>query len=216
VTAAKRAKSSSSKTSSRKTTSRPRRAKKSPTAAALLKPTECLPYLINVITNYVNETMREDLRRVGMTVPRWTVLTALREDDGLAIGHLASRCMIRQSSLTRVVDQLERDGHVRRRAARGDQRVVQVFITRVGNALYESVVPGAIERASNEVRDLVSNEIDALSEVLERAASALKGKAPERPATQSKPRKANANRRKKSSSTSKASKPSTAVNRPMA
>jgi hypothetical protein len=199
VTAAKRAKSSSSKTSSRKTTSRPRRAKKSPTAAALLKPTECLPYLINVITNYVNETMREDLRRVGMTVPRWTVLTALREDDGLAIGHLASRCMIRQSSLTRVVDQLERDGHVRRRAA-----------------LYESVVPGAIERASNEVRDLVSNEIDALSEVLERAASALKGKAPERPATQSKPRKANANRRKKSSSTSKASKPSTAVNRPMA
>lgn len=219
MTVAKRTRSSSSKASSSKS-GRSRRLKKSPTAAptapSLDNPTECLPYLINVITNYVNETMHEDLRRVGMTVPRWTVLTALREEDGLAIGDLAARCMIRQSSLTRVVDQLERDGHVRRRTSRDDQRVVQVFITRAGSALYKSVVPGAVERASNEVRGLVSTEIDALSKLLERAANALRGKTPERAAARTKPRKANSSRRKTTGTTNKTGKKSTPVNRPMA
>ena len=220
MTVAKRAKSSASKTSNSKSRTRARRLKKSPTAAptvpSLHNPTECLPYLINVITNYVNETMHEDLRRVGMTVPRWTVLTALREENGLAIGDLATRCMIRQSSLTRVVDQLERDGHVKRRTSRDDQRVVQVFITRTGSALYKSVVPGAVERVSNEVRGLVSTEIDALSELLERAASALKGKAPERAAPRTNPRKAKTSRRKTTGTTNKTGRKSTTVNRPMA
>jgi DNA-binding MarR family transcriptional regulator len=178
--------------------------------ATLLKPTECLPYLINVITNYVNESMLEDLRRAGMTVPRWTVLTALRDEDGLAIGDLSERCMIRQSSLTRVVDQLQRDGHVRRRAKRGDLRVVQVFITKAGNALYESVVPGALERASNEIRSLLSTEVDALAEVLERAAAALKGKKPARSRAKSASRKTSARPRTKTARAGSTS------NRPMA
>lgn len=133
-----------------------------------------LPYLINLIANYVNESMRDDLTRVGMTVPRWTVLAALRDEDGQKIGDLSRHCLIRQSSLTRVVDQLERDGHVRRRTSRSDQRAVQVWLTPAGRALYEETVPDVVERASAAVRQLVASEMDQLSSILEQVRDSLR------------------------------------------
>lgn len=137
-----------------------------------------LPYLLNVVANYVNESMREDLSRVGMTVPRWTVLAALREEDGQSIGDLSRHCLIRQSSLTRVVDQLERDGHVERVASKRDHRVVEVWLTTVGEALYERTVPEVVERSSAAIRQLLANEVDQLAEVLGRARESLRTKNP--------------------------------------
>jgi DNA-binding MarR family transcriptional regulator len=134
-----------------------------------------LPYLINLFANYVNESMRDDLRRAGMTVPRWTVLASLRHQDGQAIGDLARHCLIPQSSLTRVVDQLERDGQVERRHSPRDQRICQVWLTEQGRELYESTVPEAVERASAAVRQLITTEMDQLAELLERARDSLQG-----------------------------------------
>ncbi len=85
--------------------------------------------LIHRMSRHLNELTLEDLRRFGMTVPRWSVLTQLAVRNGRNIGELSRATVIKQSSLTRVVDQMERDGLVDRQLARSDNRVVEVWLT---------------------------------------------------------------------------------------
>ena len=79
--------------------------------------------------DYINELTLDDLRRFGMTVPRWSVLSQLAVRDGRSIGDLARATVIKQSSLTRVVDQMERDGLVERTRESHDRRLVTVRLT---------------------------------------------------------------------------------------
>ena len=72
--------------------------------------------------------------------------------DGRSIGDLARATVTKQSSLTRVVDQMERDGLVRRRPARSDQRIVEVFLTKEGRATYDKVVPLAVQAQGDDGR----------------------------------------------------------------
>ncbi len=127
-----------------------------------------LPDVINHITRQINERTLDDLRRFGMTVPRWTVLSQLALRDGRNIGELSRATVIKQSSLTRVVDQMERDGLVERRAAEQDNRIVEVWLTRSGRETYDRVVPMALQRAHQALAGFRANEVEQLQALLQR------------------------------------------------
>jgi MarR family transcriptional regulator, organic hydroperoxide resistance regulator len=103
-----------------------------------------LPYLLNRITNSLNRDLREDFRRIGITVPRWRVLAVLKDRDGRSIGDLAIYTVIEQPTLSRVIDQMERDGLVERRTGAVDSRVVEVHLTPRGTELYATLAPLAL------------------------------------------------------------------------
>jgi DNA-binding MarR family transcriptional regulator len=136
-----------------------------------------LPDVINHITRQINELTLEDLRRYGMTVPRWSVLSQLALREGRNIGALARATAIKQSSLTRVVDQMERDGLVERRAADADNRIVEVWLTRSGRETYDRVVPMALQRAHQALAGFGANEVEQLQGLLQRLLSNLRGRA---------------------------------------
>ncbi len=135
-----------------------------------------LPDVINHITRQINERSLEDLRRFGMTVPRWSVLSQLALRDGRSIGELARATVIKQSSLTRVVDQMERDGLVERRTADEDNRIVQVWLTRTGRETYDRVVPMALQRAHQALAGFRENEVEQLQALLQRLLVNLRGR----------------------------------------
>jgi DNA-binding MarR family transcriptional regulator len=135
-----------------------------------------LPDVINHITRQINERTLEDLRRFGMTVPRWSVLSQLALRDGRSIGALSRGTAIKQSSLTRVVDQMERDGLVERRVADADNRIVEVWLTRAGRETYDRAVPMALQRAHQALTGFRANEVEQLQGLLQRLLSNLRGR----------------------------------------
>jgi DNA-binding MarR family transcriptional regulator len=133
-----------------------------------------LAEVIHRVSRSITELTLEDLRRFGMTVPRWSVLTQLAIRDGRSIGELARATVIKQSSLTRVVDQMERDGLVRRRASRDDSRIVQVWLTKDGRARYDDVVPLAVQRVNRALDGLREAEVELLGSLLDRLLSSVR------------------------------------------
>ena len=134
-----------------------------------------LAEVIHRVSRSITELTLEDLRRFGMTVPRWSVLTQLAIRDGRNIGELARSTVIKQSSLTRVVDQMARDGLVRRRASRKDSRIVQVWLTRGGRTRYDAVVPLAVQRVNRALDGLREAEVELLGSLLDRLLSNVRG-----------------------------------------
>jgi DNA-binding MarR family transcriptional regulator len=74
------------------------------------------------------------IAQVGLSLSAYEVLTrvAHAEDGHLRISDLAQAALLSQSRVSRLVDQLERDGLVVRKACPADSRVVRVKITRAG------------------------------------------------------------------------------------
>ncbi|MCW5750003.1 MAG: winged helix-turn-helix transcriptional regulator [Alphaproteobacteria bacterium] len=121
-----------------------------------------LPYLVNQIANRMNTDLRAQIRAMGLSVPQWRVLAVLQAGLGNRIGDLSKHTIIEQSTLSRVIDQMVRDGLVERRSPRHDNRVVEVHMTRHGRAMLEQVLPIAMAHYRHAVKGLSKQQQAAL------------------------------------------------------
>ena len=100
-----------------------------------------LPYLLNRAGARIASAFSEEVRPLGATLQMWRVLAALREQDGRRMGDLSATTSIEVSTLTRLVDNMEKKGLVARRRDAGDARVVLLHVTRAGRRLAQRILP---------------------------------------------------------------------------
>ena len=127
---------------------------------------EFLPYLFNRITNRLNQDLLADLRPLRVSVPRWRVLAVLQTLGPRRMGALSAYTVIEQSSLSRVVDQMERDGLVVRRYHPDDNRVIEVHLTDEGSAMFARIYPLAQRHYERAVEGLSAQERQTLVALL--------------------------------------------------
>ncbi len=82
----------------------------------------------------MNRLCEAMLAEHGLTLAQWVVLSTLWRRDGLLVGDLARQMGSKVSAASRLIDRMERDGLVRRRADSVDGRAVRVHLTRRGRA----------------------------------------------------------------------------------
>jgi MarR family transcriptional regulator, organic hydroperoxide resistance regulator len=75
------------------------------------------------------------LAKLGLTYPQYLVLLVLWEEDGLSVSAIGERLYLDSGTLTPLLKRLEHAGLVRRRRARGDERVVEIFLTADGKRM---------------------------------------------------------------------------------
>jgi len=129
---------------------------------------EMLPYLLTRVTTRSNQLWIRKLRDHGLTIGRWQVLSVLSRFDGSRIGTIADLSGGEQPAVSRVVDQMQRDGLVKRRASLDDSRAVEVWITSQGRELLTELMPDAEAFVQRMVRTLSPDEILQLNSMLER------------------------------------------------
>src|SRR5499427_10196695 len=100
-----------------------------------------LPYLLNRAGSRIATSFSERVRPLGATLQEWRVLAALREKDGRRMGDLSATTSIEVSTLTRLVDTLEKEGLLARRRDASDTRAVLVQVTAAGKQLTRRIVP---------------------------------------------------------------------------
>jgi len=127
---------------------------------------EFLPYLFNRITNRLNQDLLLDLRPLRVSVPRWRVLAVLHAREGRRMGDLSAYTVIEQSSLSRVIDQMERDNLVVRRHHEDDNRIIEVYLTDEGRAMFDQIYPLAFAHYQRAIRGLSDTERETLVTLL--------------------------------------------------
>jgi MarR family transcriptional regulator, 2-MHQ and catechol-resistance regulon repressor len=117
---------------------------------------------------------RNEICCFGISVSQCYALEALGEEGELVMGALAARMRLSVSTMTRVVDQLEGHGLVRRARRREDNRVCCVAPTAEGRALLATISSEllASERAILEKvpaahRDSVISGLEELSRAID-------------------------------------------------
>ena len=99
------------------------------------------PYLMNRIMGRYNASLREVLRKHGLTISQVRTLAVLSVLDGVTVNDLSVYTVIEQSTLSRTLDALEGQGLVRREQGVTDSRVRHVFLTDEGRAEFGRAWP---------------------------------------------------------------------------
>ena len=98
-------------------------------------PDDYLFYLIGQCARRREAAVAEAFKDIGMTHAKWRVLTMIYRIDGLTMGELAGFDAVDRTTLTRTVDQLCNEGHVRRLNDPHDRRRVRLTLSPSGVAL---------------------------------------------------------------------------------
>ncbi len=99
------------------------------------------PYLMNRIMGRYNAALSAEMSALGLTTPQMRSLAVLSVIDGILIRELAVYAVVQQSTLSRALDALAKDGLIRRETDAEDSRATRVFLTDAGREAYERMWP---------------------------------------------------------------------------
>jgi DNA-binding MarR family transcriptional regulator len=110
---------------------------------------------------------KERARAYGLTGPQLTVISILSELGDLSLSSLSERIRAQNSTVTGIIDRMEREGLVRRERSAEDRRIVLIRLTDKGQTLAREVAlePMAIIRAALD--GIPRRDIDELFRVLD-------------------------------------------------
>ncbi|MBL6455435.1 MarR family transcriptional regulator [Belnapia sp. T6] len=121
-------------------------------------------YLLARASHRVAEEFHAQLRRRGVPVPVWRVLSGLLGSSSETVTGLAEICLLQQPTMTKLLDRMVRDGLVTRTQDARDRRVVRVALTERGQTMAETLAEAARQ-----------HEAEVLSRHPEAEAAAIKG-----------------------------------------
>ncbi len=127
-----------------------------------------VPYLIYRITNQLNQRLRRSLRKSGINLARWRVLAVLKDHGCMNMGEIVAATIIEQPTVSRIVDQLEREGLAVRKISDKDSRFVQVMLTEAGEEAFARVYPLATRHQEKALRGFSQGDIQTLIGFLRR------------------------------------------------
>jgi len=100
-----------------------------------------------------------------LTYSQFAVLETLYHLGSLTQGDISAKVLKSGSNMTTVIDNLERDGLVRRERDANDRRVIHVHLTEAGSSKIESVLPGHVAALVEEFGVLSASEQETLGEL---------------------------------------------------
>ena len=127
-----------------------------------------LPYLLNRAGARIAAAFNAEMRQIGASLQVWRVLAALRDRDGRRMGDLSQTTSIEVSTLTRLVDNMEKDGLVARRRESGDARAISLHVTASGRRLTQRIVPIAERYETVTLKGFTAGEVTVLKKALRR------------------------------------------------
>jgi DNA-binding MarR family transcriptional regulator len=99
-----------------------------------------LPALLAQAHYLIAREFHAIVRERGFTVSEWRVLASLAGSGPVPIGQLAQLVVMKQPTVTRVLDRQEARGEVRRIAHKTDRRITLVTITPKGTRLVSQLI----------------------------------------------------------------------------
>jgi DNA-binding MarR family transcriptional regulator len=104
-----------------------------------------LAALLAQASHLISSEFHEVVRAHGLSVSEWRVLASLAGGEPISIGQLAQVAVLKQPTVTRMLDRMEAKGQVERLSHDADRRIVPVRITPAGARMVARLIALARE-----------------------------------------------------------------------
>jgi DNA-binding MarR family transcriptional regulator len=135
--------------------------------------TEFVPYIMNNITNTMNQRFKKSLKKFKLNVSQWRVLAALSIKSDVSLTDLGQFTSIDQPSLSRIVDQLVERDLMTRIPRATDGRFSEIALSPKGKGLRDAAWPLAVAHSQQALAGLTTKEQETLRLLLKKLMASL-------------------------------------------
>lgn len=125
-----------------------------------------LPALLAQASFLISSEFHQVVNDNGFNVSEWRVLATLQDSEPLSVGRVAQITLLKPSTVTRILDRMEADGHVERLASQGDRRITPVRITEQGAKVVGKLVELARQHERRVLEPFGLERAEALKSTL--------------------------------------------------
>ncbi|MFW9792774.1 MAG: MarR family winged helix-turn-helix transcriptional regulator [Candidatus Thorarchaeota archaeon] len=127
-------------------------------------------FLVTQIHHLGRRVFSELLKERGLDIGpgQGRILFALLQEDGVPINELIKKTLLRKSTLSELLDNLENAGHVKRVQSEEDRRKVLVELTEKTRQMLKVYIEVSVEMTKIFYRGFENEEIDQFEAYLQR------------------------------------------------
>jgi DNA-binding MarR family transcriptional regulator len=129
---------------------------------------ELYSFVTGVASTAIARRLQKKFNNAGLnlTIEQWSVLYHLWKKDGISQQDLCNASFRDKPSITRLVDNLEKAGLVKRVAAEKDRRINLVYLTKQGQQLEERTMQLADETINEALKSVPADKVELCKQVL--------------------------------------------------
>lgn len=136
-----------------------------------IDPYDCTYYLVSRVTHLMTTRFKRRLVEAGFKQVKpaylWALLSLWRS-DGLRVVELARDASLETSTMTGLLDRMERDGLVIRTPDADDRRTLRIYLTHEGKRLQKSLIEVAQSTLDEFLMGIPEEEVALVNDVLRR------------------------------------------------
>ena len=127
---------------------------------------EKISALLTTINKKIHLDFARHLESFGLTVPQMFVLRILGTENDLSISELSKRVGLTNSTVSGIVDRLEKEGYVQRQRDEKDRRVVYVKLTEKSRKLKQQIPVFKHDYFGSWIKELEHEKVEQIIESL--------------------------------------------------
>jgi len=124
------------------------------------------PYLMNRIMARYNKGVEAELKSAGVSVAQMRALVVLADNGPCSISELSVLTVIKQSTLSRALDAMEKADLIKRESPADDSRIRLISLSDAGRAAYEAAWPAMLGTRETMLSALSDDERKTLNQLL--------------------------------------------------
>ncbi|MBM7632901.1 MarR family winged helix-turn-helix transcriptional regulator [Geomicrobium sediminis] len=122
----------------------------------------------------VKRNVEHDIRSHGLNPTEFAVIELLYNKGDQPVQKIGEKVLIASSSITYVVDKLEKRGYTQRKPCPNDRRITFVSITEEGRSFMDEIFPSHVEAIESIMEGLDSEEKEQAIDLLKKLGKSTK------------------------------------------
>lgn len=126
----------------------------------------CVAFITNTHSKKLAEAFNKKLVPLGVTRVQWIALYYLGLNEGLNQKELGEKMNIKDSTVARLIDRMEKEGQVKRTKNPADRRNTRLDLTEKGKNLRKQLLPEGERMGEIFTQGISEEEIEIFKKVL--------------------------------------------------
>jgi DNA-binding MarR family transcriptional regulator len=134
----------------------------------------CIGYLVSRIYAINRAHLEAEFEGEDISFTQWRVLMCMRDDLANTAADISRELAHDKGSMTRILDQLEERGFIRRERDKDDRRLVFLTLTEAGLATVNRLVPKLVKYYNDLLEGFSPQDVQLLTQLLTQLRAVLK------------------------------------------
>ena len=129
---------------------------------------DCIAFITNKSAKKLADEFNRRLQENGTTRVQWIALFYIGKAGEISQKELSDYMDIKESSMVRLIDRMEKEELVERRKDSEDRRISKIILTDKGKFLKEELMPRGQEFQDDVLKGISKENLEIFKEVLQR------------------------------------------------